>query len=437
MARKKKGKSARRSRQGLLGLTSTSSINKTKPKKEYEKRTEIRKCSKDQKMHVSTLKEASITDKDTIIRSRDDEKLPHTFVIHMGRVGRSVRYLERDLRQLLCPFTSKSLKVVKRNNFKDFLLNGQFLGISHIIALTLSKLSLNIRIVCCPQGPTLHFKVIRYSICKDILATQKRPLINETLFKREPLVVLSGFNDPSKKQLALVQATIQHLFPSIDIDTVDLATIKRVLLVSYDQDTDLVEFRHYSIKSVPCGMSKSTKKLMQSKIPDLSKYEDISDFLINPGVQSDSEFEGEQTELDLPQDIARRGSLKGQRSKIRLLEIGPRMTLKLMKIEEAVNSGEVLYHSLVQKTWEEVEALRRAAPMIRKKKQRTEKAVEYAAIRKLKIVAQKSRKLDDSKEQLKRSLIKKQREIAGDVLSDDEESAAQKGDNNPARRRFK
>lgn len=139
-------------------------------------------------------------------------------------------------------------------------------------------------------------------------------------------------------------------------------------------------------------MSKSTKKLMQSKIPDLSKYEDISDFLINPGVQSDSEFEGEQTELDLPQDIARRGSLKGQRSKIRkcflghwihwysksidylhahnlyikgLLEIGPRMTLKLMKIEEAVNSGEVLYHSLVQKTWEEVEALRRAAPMIR------------------------------------------------------------------------
>ena len=62
--------------------------------------------------------------------------------------------------------------------------------------------------------------VIRYSICKDILATQKRPLINETLFKREPLVVLSGFNDPSKKQLALVQATIQHLFPSIDIDTV-------------------------------------------------------------------------------------------------------------------------------------------------------------------------------------------------------------------------
>jgi ribosome biogenesis protein SSF1/2 len=104
--------------------------------------------------------------------------------------------------------------------------------------------------------------------------------------------------------------------------------------------------------------------------------------MINPGVQSDSEFEGEQAEIELPHDMNKRGGLKGQKTKIRniivllniqngfvcflgLLEIGPRMTLKLVKIEEGMDAGEVLFHSFVQKTPKEIDALRRAAPMIR------------------------------------------------------------------------
>ena len=39
--------------------------------------------------------------------------------------------------------------------------------------------------------------------------------------------------------------------------------------------------------------------------------------------------------------------------KVRLYEIGPRVTLKLLKIEEGFLKGEVLHHSLVQKTKEE------------------------------------------------------------------------------------
>lgn len=38
---------------------------------------------------------------------------------------------------------------------------------------------------------------------------------------------------------------------------------------------------------------------------------------------------------------------------MRLTELGPRLTLQLMKIEEGLLDGEVLYHDLIHKTEEE------------------------------------------------------------------------------------
>ena len=40
-------------------------------------------------------------------------------------------------------------------------------------------------------------------------------------------------------------------------------------------------FRRFSsIKTVPAGIAKSAKKIVQGKVPDLSKYEDISEFFL-------------------------------------------------------------------------------------------------------------------------------------------------------------
>lgn len=41
-------------------------------------------------------------------------------------------------------------------------------------------------------------------------------------------------------------------------------------------------------------------------------------------------------------------------SSIRLQELGPRLTLELMKVERGVCEGEVLYHSYLTKTQDEV-----------------------------------------------------------------------------------
>lgn len=44
----------------------------------------------------------------------------------------------------------------------------------------------------------------------------------------------------------------------------------------------------------------------------------------------------------------------------RLVEIGPRLTLKLLKVEEGICDGEVLHHAYITKTPEEIEIIRRA-----------------------------------------------------------------------------
>ena len=89
----------------------------------------------------------------------------------------------------------------------------------------------------------------------------------------------------------------------------------------------------------------------------------LSFLLLNRGGQfseSEAELDGEISQVTLPQDLQGRGNTKDSTSAIRLYEMGPRLTLKLMKIEEGVSSGEVLYHSLFEKTPEEVDALRKA-----------------------------------------------------------------------------
>ncbi|KFR15289.1 Suppressor of SWI4 1, partial [Opisthocomus hoazin] len=67
--------------------------------------------------------------------------------------------------------------------------------------------------------------------------------------------------------------------PLLLLPQVNLNSIKRCLLISYDSATQLLSFRHYSVKVVPVGVSKGLKKLLQEKFPNMSRLEDISELL--------------------------------------------------------------------------------------------------------------------------------------------------------------
>jgi ribosome biogenesis protein SSF1/2 len=45
-----------------------------------------------------------------------------------------------------------------------------------------------------------------------------------------------------------------------------------------------------------------------------------------------------------------KGNIKAQQSAMKLIELGPRLTLEIFKVEQGVNEGDVLYHKFVQKT---------------------------------------------------------------------------------------
>ena len=78
------------------------------------------------------------------------------------------------------------------------------------------------RVVRLPRGPTLAFKVEKFSLSGHVRKTQKRPVQEKANFQTPPLVVLNNFapnetGGPNKQQLALVTATFQNMFPAINV----------------------------------------------------------------------------------------------------------------------------------------------------------------------------------------------------------------------------
>ena len=51
----------------------------------------------------------------------------------------------------------------------------------------------NLRIALTPRGPTLHFKVEKYSLCKDVTKAIKHPKGGKKEFLTPPLVIAYPF----------------------------------------------------------------------------------------------------------------------------------------------------------------------------------------------------------------------------------------------------
>ncbi|KAK7590161.1 hypothetical protein V9T40_001774 [Parthenolecanium corni] len=287
------------------------------------------------------------------------KRAPHSFVIHRGTVGKYILELEKDFRKVMDPFTASNLQVMKKNSLKDFVSISSALKVSHMFIFTQSEIGPYLRIARLPQGPTLMFRIHNYSLGRDVISALKKQMTNKKLFSHAPLAILNNFSGDGS-HVKLMASVFQNMFPTINVTKVKLSEIRRCVMLNYDPETQLVDFRHYAIKAVPVGLSRSVKKIVQSKIPNLSKYEDISEFLTKPSMMSDSEMEDDpNSHVEVPQKLPARGNIVSQKSSIRLSELGPRLTLQLIKVEEGLLNGEVLYHALVEKTYEEKKVIRK------------------------------------------------------------------------------
>ncbi|XP_072255730.1 suppressor of SWI4 1 homolog [Pyxicephalus adspersus] len=353
----------------------------------------------------------------------DYSTVPHSFVFHRGQIGKNVQQLILDVRRAMEPFTATSLKVRKNNSLKDFVAVAGPLGVTHFLIFSKTETYVNFKFVRLPRGPTLHFKVNQYSLVKDVISSLKRHRMHEEQFSHPPLLVLNNFGTQGM-HVKVMATMFQNMFPSINVHKVNLNTIRRCILINYNEDTQTLDFRHYSVKVVPVGMSKGVKKLLQEKFPNMSRWEDISELLVKGANLSESEAEqdGDHNITELPQAYAGRGNMKSQQSAVRLTEIGPRMTLQLVKIEEGLSDGKVLYHNFIKKTEEEIKAML----------ERKEKKLKLKNERKQKQEQNVLKKNQQKEENKKRSLAGMKRKT-GDGEEDSEvEDPGMSGEQDPA-----
>lgn len=316
----------------------------------------------------------------------DRSKIPRSMVFKMGdnkrQVSNTLTSLVRDFRQIMQPHTAARLKERKGNKLKDFVVMAGPLGVSHLFIFSQSlNHNTTLRVARTPRGPTLSFQVTSYSLCKDIAASQKTPKsLTPEFLVSPPLLVMNGFKagKESSKE-ALLTSMFQNMFPALDVSETRLSGIKRVLILNKIPQTDDIEIRHYAIETKSIDVSKQIKKLanvkrkLNKELPNLSKKENIADFLLDDynGFTSDSEVEDDATvqiaerkQLQVKlknQDIEEEASTSVPTKKaIKLVEVGPRLHLSLRKIEDGMCDGKTLFHSYIHKSEKEEKALEKA-----------------------------------------------------------------------------
>lgn len=267
------------------------------------------------------------------------------------------------------------------------------------------------RIALTPRGPTLNFHVEKYSLCKDIAKAQKHARGGGKDYLSPPLLVMNNFttqsstdspSDPIRKQLESLTTTIfQSMFPPISPQNTPLSTIRRIMLVNREQSKDgawLLSLRHYAIITRRTGPSKRIRRLdpkeqrqreKQGKaIPNLGKLDDAADYLLDPaagGYTSASETELDtDNEVEVLETTSRKvlskKEMQRQREKateenaekptrtrtktssvekraVKLVELGPRLRLRMYKVEEGVCEGRVMWHDVVTKSIKEEKEL--------------------------------------------------------------------------------
>ena len=304
------------------------------------------------------------------------------------------------------------------------------LGVSHLLLFSRSTTgNTNLRLAITPRGPTLHFRVEKYSLCKDVLKAMKHPKSGGKEYLAPPLLVMNNFISPPPgdgetpavpKHLESLTTTIfQSLFPPIAPQTTPLSSIRRVLLLnrelpksssksseSSDEGSYVINLRHYTITTKRTGIPRSIRRLNAAEklvserknkrsLPNLGKLEDVADYLLDPsaaggGFTSGSESEVEtDAEVEVLETTTRKvlskkqlqsqhnGESKASRNEgpaiekraVKLVELGPRMKLRMTKVEEGVCGGKVMWHEFYSKTKEEMKEMESVWEQRRKEKE--------------------------------------------------------------------
>uniref|UniRef100_A0A7S0XM90 Brix domain-containing protein n=1 Tax=Chrysocystis fragilis TaxID=1411660 RepID=A0A7S0XM90_9STRA len=261
-------------------------------------------------------------------------------IVRRGKTSKATMELVLDLRRVMAPNTTERLRSSASTSLKELLQAAGVLKLSHLVTVSETAQSVHLRVARLPSGPTLTFRVDSYTLSRHVRDEQQRPPAITSL--KTPLLVANNFSRASEARTKLVRATLEAMFPALDVTTVKLADCRRVVLCQLVDD-DVVDIRHYLIRADLAGVSKPVKDLVRAaKTPDLSTLDDVADYVLG-GASIPRADEG--ATVVLPDRFTGRGNSAHRTSAIALTEIGPRLTLRLLKIEKDVAQGDVLFRA--------------------------------------------------------------------------------------------
>jgi ribosome biogenesis protein SSF1/2 len=331
------------------------------------------------------------------------------------------------------PHTAINLRERKSNRLKDFIVMAGPLGVSDLFVFNQSSNTGNIslRVGKMPRGPILQFRINNYSLAKDVRRILKHPKSvgkDSSEFLSPPLLVLNGFSNKVNEldnHERLLITVFQNMFPPIQAQSTKVSSIKRVLMINKNSSGE-IDLRHYAINTKLVEETRGIKKLINShhnlkkNLPNMAKINDVSEMVLDPyavgGITSDSEVEDDEI-VEVKQDDEKlvkktpdEEIAPTKKRAIKLTELGPRINMTLMKIEEGLTgSSKTLYHKVVTKTDLEQKAL------AKKHERRQQLKAERRAQQKANVQI----KLDRKKAKKERKLARKNGEIdEGDQSND-------------------
>lgn len=132
-----------------------------------------------------------------VINGRANSKDPKSMVIRIGagEVGTSVSQLATDVRRVMEPGTASRLRERRANRLRDYVTMCGPLGVTHLLLFSRSESgNTNLRLAIAPRGPTFHFRVEKYSLCKDVRRAQRHPKGGGKEYITPPLVGSSVYD---------------------------------------------------------------------------------------------------------------------------------------------------------------------------------------------------------------------------------------------------
>mmetsp|Transcript_14036 Transcript_14036/g.26293 ORF Transcript_14036/g.26293 Transcript_14036/m.26293 type:complete len:300 (+) Transcript_14036:47-946(+) len=275
----------------------------------------------------------------------EEKAIQTTLILRRGKVGPVIKHLISELRIVFYPNTPTQIQEGSKQTLGDILEAAEANQASNLLLFTCTENSTYLKAVCLPTGPTVTYKVDKFSLASDVCRSAAKKVALQKDFNSKAVLISQGLTSD------LTKVIFEALLPNLDPAEASLKSCRRVVLLV--EEDGVLQFRHYLVKQRPGGISKSLKKLARAEVPNLNSYQDVSDWVLKGNYASDSEAE----------DLAVAGNFVN----IRLHELGPRMTLRLHKIQQGVCSDS---NKLPKKRW-------RPPPMEEENRDREEDYDDY------------------------------------------------------------